>query len=140
MMAFQQASLETTLLQIAKQQQLAWYNAGDYKRLHIIEGCAHELAHALDLGPDFEMVLDSMTDKVANQHEAAALRIEVAALAKLGIRLSMRRLWASAKWYDEEAIPPLPQLHRPLNQHEDYCVKRFVALVLKTNGVIDERT
>lgn len=120
--------LEVALLLIAERWQINWINAADYKILGPIEGCAHELAHALDLGPGFELSIWAMDAGEANKHEATALRIEVTALAALGVHLSMRRLRASANW-DDSKIPSLTKLHAPLNRHERRCVRRFEALV-----------
>ena len=121
--------LEEALLRIAESWNLAWINAADYKKLAIIEGCAHELAHLLDLGVDFEDLLRDMPDEESNKHEASVLRIEACALATLGIHLSMRRLRASANWDGPDGIPSHAELRAPLNQHEQHCTKRFVTLV-----------
>jgi hypothetical protein len=120
--------LEEALLRIAEGWNLAWINAADYKELAIIEGCAHELAHFLDLGVDFEALLRDMPDEESNKHEASVLRIEASALASLGISLSMRRLRASANWNEPDGIPSHAELRAPLNRHERHCVKSFVAL------------
>lgn len=120
-------SLESALIRIAERRQLSAVNAADYKVLHIIEGVAHELAHDLDLGPDFEAALRAMEDAEANEREAAALRIEIAALAALGVRLSARRLWATTNWQNTRI--PFTQLSTPLDCHERSCVKRFVIMV-----------
>jgi hypothetical protein len=119
--------LEEALLRIAKRWNLFWNNAANYKELGVIEGCAHELAHALDLGQSFESLIQDMPDKKSNKHEASALRIEIAALAALGVRLSLQRLHASANWYGP--APSGIQLRAPLNRHEQDCVRRFAAAV-----------
>lgn len=121
--------LEEALLRIAEGWNLTWINAADYKRLAIIEGCAHELAHALDLGVDFEDLLQEMPDEESNNHEASVLRIETSALDSLGIHLSMRRLRQSANWDGPDGIPSHAELKAPLNRHEQHCAQRFVALV-----------
>lgn len=140
--------LEEALLKIADRWKLFWVNPADYARIAAIEGCAHELAHALDLGRSFELSLQEMEAKKANKHEASALRIEIAALAALGIRVSPRRLHASANWDDPVSydtaigipsrakrrsvnIPPRAQLQTPLTRHERRCVKRFVTMVTR---------
>jgi hypothetical protein len=140
--------LEEALLKIADRWKLFWVNAADYKRIAIIEGCAHELAHALDLGRSFEPLIQEMAAKKANKHEASALRIEIVALATLGIRVSPRRLHASANWEDLVSydtalgtpsreqrrpvnIPPRAQLQTPLTRHERRCVRRFVTMVAR---------
>lgn len=121
--------LEEALLIIVEHWQLNWLNAADYKALAVIEGSAHELAHALDLGPRFESRIEDMEGGMANAHEAAALRIEVTALTKFGVRLSMHRLRESANWSGTIGIPSLAQLQAPLNYHERSCVQRFVTMV-----------
>jgi Bacterial RNA polymerase, alpha chain C terminal domain len=121
--------LELALIKVAERWQLSWINVADYEALGIIEGCSHELAHALDLGTDFEDALRDMGGVEANEHEAAALRIEVAALTILGLRLSMRRLWTTANWDGDIGVPALAQLQAPLNRHERSCARRFVAMV-----------
>lgn len=121
--------LKSALIRVAEHWQLSWINAADYKALGVIEGCAHELAHALDLGPAFEALIQNMDGEEANRHETAALRIEVAALASLGVRVSMRRLRASANWNGDVGIPTIGQLRAPLNSHEQHCVNRFMGLV-----------
>lgn len=121
--------LEEALVRIAESWNLAWINAADYKGLAIIEGCAHELAHLLDLGVDFEDLLRDMPNKESNKHEASVLRIEASALATLGIHLSMRRLRASANWDGTDGIPSHTALRAPLDPHERHCARRFVALV-----------
>jgi hypothetical protein len=123
--------LEEALLRVAEDWGLFWINAADYKGLAVIEGCAHELAHALDLGPAFENLLQTMPDEKSNKHEASVLRIEVAALAELGVRLSMRRLRTSANWDGPVGVPSHAQLQASLNKHEQKCTKRFVALIAR---------
>lgn len=123
--------LGAALLKIADRRRLNWINAADYAELGTIEGIAHELAHTLDLGPNFEVQLRAMGDVEANEHEIAALRIELTALARLGVRLSPRRLWLFANWR-EIGRPSLTQLRAPLTQHESNCVRCFVAAVRRT--------
>jgi hypothetical protein len=120
-------SLEHALVEVAERWQLSAVNVAGYRALDIIEGFAHEIAHVIDLGPDFEGSIREMSNAEANEHEAATLRIEVAALAMLGVRLSARRLWATANW--RSARIPFAQLLTPMSRHERNCVKRFVAMV-----------
>jgi hypothetical protein len=131
-------TLEGALLKVAEDWRLFWINAADYKGLAVIadykglaviEGCAHELAHALDLGRTFEDLLQTMPDEESNKHEASVLRIEVAALAALGVRLSMRRLRAFANWDGSVGIPSHAQLHALRNFARAGSGKRFVALI-----------
>lgn len=127
---FSRRLLEEALILVAERWNLSWINAADYKILGVIEGCAHELSHALDLGPDFETSIRAMTSEEANQRETATLRIEVAALARLGVHLSMRRLRASANWEDSASvIPTIKRLRTPLDHHEAHCVDRFLNLI-----------
>lgn len=123
-------ALESALLEISERERLAAINAADYQdgTLAAIEGVAHELAHVLDSGPDFEISLEDMEDAQANDREAATLRIEVAALAELGVHLSIRRLWANANWRGDVRIP-FEKLTGPLDGHELACVDGFVAMV-----------
>jgi hypothetical protein len=123
--AFGRAQVEVALLRIAAREQLSGINAADYKMLGVIEALAHELAHALDLSPLFEISLRAMTDAEADAREAAVLRIEVTALAALNIRLSLRRLWLNANWRNEK--PAFVQ--QALDLHERRCVNRFVIMV-----------
>ena len=131
-------ALESALLRIAERGRLAGINVSGYRELGVIEGLSHELAHVLDLGPDFEASIREMGDVQANEHEAAALRVEVAALAALGVRLSARRLWATANWRDGGKIPSARSATL-LYDHELDCVRRFVAMVRREMR-IDEAT
>lgn len=123
--------LEGALVRVADDWGLFWINAADYRGLAVIEGCAHELAHALDLGRTFEDLLRKMPDEESNKHEASVLRIEVAALAELGVHLSMRRLRTSANWNGPVGVPSHAQLQASLNKHEQKCAKRFVTLIAR---------
>jgi len=120
-------SIESALLGIAARWQLSWENVADYRRLGIIEAIAHELAHALDLGSGFEAEIRTMGDARADDHEARAIRIELAALDALGVHLSARRLWVTANWRDPGI--PIVRLRAALDRREQSCVARFVALV-----------
>jgi hypothetical protein len=121
--------LEAALYRIAGHWKLSGINAADYRELGAIEGIAHELAHALDLGPAFEAQIRDMANSEANNHEAVALRIEAAALTALGVHLSMRRLRAYANWRNAP-LPSIMQLQAPLTSHEQHCVKRFVSMAV----------
>ncbi len=123
-------ALESALLRLSESQGLVGFNAVGYRdeAVCVIEGIAHELAHVLDLGPDFEVAIGVMEDAEANDHEAAVLRVEVAALAELGVNLSVRRLWATANWRERGRVP-LARMTRPLDRHERACVGYFVTMV-----------
>lgn len=98
----------------------------------LIEGVAHELAHTLEAGRNFEWRLEerNMEGYEANEHEAATLRIEVAALAELGVRVSLRNLWRDAGWRGEK--PRFTRAARALTPRERKCVRAFVQLVRNT--------
>ena len=91
-----------------------------------IEGIAHELAHQLDHGRNFEhrLARRGVTDAQANDREASTLRIEVAALARLGVKVSLRSLWRDAGWRGAR-----PELARRLDARERKCVRAFVRIV-----------
>jgi len=135
------SEIQDRLVWIAKRSDLYWANAGDYARLGIVEGIAHELAHLvdLDMDPRFESSLDAMSDAEANDREVAALRIEVAALAALGVRVSMRRLWATANWRGGAGMPPLVRLRSPLTQREQRLADQIVSMVISTTTAEDEQ-
>lgn len=97
--------------------------------LGLVEGVAHELAHQLEAGRNYEDRLDAryMENAEANVREAATLRIEVAALADLGVRLSMRRLWRDAAWRGER--PRFADVARQLTEREQRCVRAFLRIV-----------
>lgn len=121
--------IQGALVQIANRLELSWINVSEYAdRLGDIEAIAHELAHTLDLGSEFEVSIRRMGDVEANEHEAATLRIELAALARLGVRLSARRLWVTANFRDI-GRPRLVDLRSPLDDHEQHCVAQFVEMV-----------
>lgn len=123
-------ALESALLRLSESRGLVGFNAVGYRdeAIRVIEGIAHELAHVIDLGPDFEVAIRGMGDAEANDHEAATIRIELAALATLGVRLSARRLWATANWRECSRLS-LARMTRPPNRHERACARRFVAMV-----------
>jgi len=60
-------------------------------RIGQTESVAHELAHYLFTGPTFENILNDSPPDVTNQHEASALRVEVAALRELGCEVSLKQ-------------------------------------------------
>jgi hypothetical protein len=123
--------IEASLVSIAQRLDLEGMNAADYVELGTVEGIAHELSHFLDQGPSFESALRTMGCAEANEHEASSLRIEVAALAALGVRVSMRRLLVTANWLGKAGDKPsLAQLQAPLSQRESLRVNRFVSMVI----------
>ena len=96
-------------------------------KLALIEGVAHELAHQLEGGPDFERRIRAAGDEKANDHEAATLRIEVAGLALLGVHVSLRHLWRDANWRSER--PKLTGANRLLSRREQRCAMAFSRIV-----------
>ncbi len=97
-------------------------------KLAVVEGIAHELAHTLEAGRKFEQRLHRASDSEANRHEASALRIEVAALARLGVRVSLPRLWRDANWR-QGAVPARTAARRARSQREQACVRAFLRIV-----------
>jgi len=96
-------------------------------KLALVEGVAHELAHQLEGGPDFERRIRAAGDEKANDHEAATLRIEVAGLALLGVHVSLRHLWRDANWRSER--PKLTGANRLLSRREQRCAMAFSRIV-----------
>jgi len=116
---------------IAEQRDLSVVMLMTYQgKLAVIEGVAHELAHQLEAGRNFEARLRTSSDEEANDHEASALRIEVAALTMLGVRVSLRHLWREANWRSER--PALTRGRRILSDHERRCVAIFSRVVRGT--------
>lgn len=133
------SEIESRLLSLADSMELAGVNAGGYVRLRVVESIAHELAHVVDLGPDFEAKIRGMGDAAANGREAAALRIEVAALSALGVTLSMRRLRGTANWRGGVGVPSLSRLRSPLSQRERRLADQLVSMVISTSRAESER-
>lgn len=105
---------------------------GNQRRLDVIEAIAHELAHALCLGgvqstDEFQKKIRRMSDVTADRHELTALRIEVAALKRLGVRMDGRRLCTIASFRYE--TPPLARMQDPLTVAEQGLVGWFVSIV-----------
>jgi hypothetical protein len=105
-------------------------------RLAVLESVAHELAHQLDYGRNFDARLAKIRpwygaeNGAANLREESTLRIEVTALALLGVRLSLRKLWRDANWWGDR-----PRFHeRALTERERKCVTAFVRIVRKEMG------
>lgn len=119
--------LYVTMLSIADQRSLIGLPTSHRGKIGAIEGVGHELAHQLEMGRHFEERLRKMPDEIADKHEAAALRIEVAALDSLGIHLSLQRLWRDANWRGDP--PRLTTAQRALSPRERRCVAAFVRIV-----------
>jgi hypothetical protein len=123
------------MLVIAEQRALSVVMLATYQgKLAVIEGVAHEFAHQLEAGRNFDLRLRASSDEEANNHEAAALRIEVAALTMLGVRVSLRPLWREANWRSER--PPLTRARRALSDRERKCAAVFSRIV---RGTIQSR-
>jgi hypothetical protein len=104
-------------------------------RIEAIEACSHEIAHRIFTGPDFEERLCNLVPRgassykltarrMANRHEASALRIEVVALGRLGCEIRLRTLWARSKFarVDGRNRPPWASMILPLTTREDRSV------------------
>jgi hypothetical protein len=92
-------------------------------KIATIEACAHEIAHRIFTGPEFEHRLDSMSPCEANRHEASALRVEVAVLDRLGCKVPLRALWSRTNWKcaDGSRQPTWAAMTVPLTMREDRC-------------------
>jgi hypothetical protein len=115
---------------IATRRSLGGQPTSHHNKLGIVEGVAHELAHRLEMGRGWERRLDGVCHETANRHEGSVLRIEVVALSKLSVRVSLRKLWRDAAWRGER-----PRLvERALTARERKCVATFVRIVRGAMG------
>lgn len=112
---------------IAEQRDLSAVLMTYQGKLAVVEGFAHELAHQLEAGRAFESRIRACSDEEANEHEAATLRIEIAGLALLGVRVSLRHLWHDANWRSER--PALTRRRRLLSVRERRCAAAFAQIV-----------
>jgi len=120
--------VHVAMLAIAERRGLSVVTLMTYQgKLAVVEGVAHEFALQLEAGRNFDLRLRTASDEEANDHEAAALRIEVAALAMLGVRVSLRHLWRDATWRSER--PPLTRARRALSDRERRCAAVFSRIV-----------
>lgn len=119
--------LYVAMQHIAKRRNLAGAPTTHRGKLGFVEGIAHELAHRLEAGRGFELRLRRASDKTANAHEASTLRIEVAALAALGARVSLQRLWHDANWQGESEA--LTKARHALSPRERKRVAAFIRIV-----------
>lgn len=83
--------------------------------ISVAEAVAHELAHYLLAGPDFEHELREMSARASDRHEASAIRVEIAALRRLGLEIPLRTLWGRSNW---RADPP-PRISAPGRRSDD---------------------
>lgn len=92
-------------------------------KIATIEACAHEIAHRVFTGPEFEHRLDNMLPWAANRHEASALRVEVTVLDRLGCKVHLRTLWSRANWKytDRSSRPAWASMTVPLTMREHRC-------------------
>jgi hypothetical protein len=104
-----------------------------FSRIAAIEACAHEVAHYIFTGSNFESRLLSMSEKAANRHEASALRVEVAVLDRLGCKVPLRSLWLRSNWncVDGRKRPPWITLIAPLTVRENRCVLVMIRKIQK---------
>jgi len=100
-------------------------------KLAVVEGFAHELAHQLEAGLNFASRILAADDKEADAHEAATLRIEVAGLSLLGVRVSLRHLWRDANWRANWRAkrPALTRRDCLLSSREQRCAAAFSRIV-----------
>lgn len=106
------------------------------------ESAAHELAHAIDLQAMGEIpkdaystrvvgtVIEGMSNAKANEHEFRTLRIEVAALRKLGQRIDGLWLFDNASFRGARKVARR-RMSKRLTVGERKSVARFVAIVRK---------
>ncbi len=108
---------------------------GNYKkgRRREVESVAHELAHGVVLcGRALSTVtigreLMEVDDHARDINELAALRVEVYAMARLGIRISLRRQVGLADW--NHGRPPRILWAGPLTKDERGQVGCFLRIV-----------
>lgn len=102
-------------------------------RIGFIEALAHEVAHRLFTGPDFERQLMRLSPRASNRHEASALRVEVAALGQLGCKVSLRVLYARANWRDDvrDSRPSWDKMLHDFTSREKRCIARMIQIVLR---------
>lgn len=109
---------------------------GSYRkpRMRIVEHFAHELAHGVVLS-GFPMSPRAIASEIhvmddcylQDRTELTAQRVEVAAMRRLGFRISIRRLARDALWSGGD--PPRILLTSPLDGSEVSLVDRFVQIV-----------
>jgi len=122
--------VHVAMLSVAESRGLSIVALATYQgKIATVEGIAHELAHQLEGGPNFERRIRAVDDATANDHEAATLRIEVAGLALLGVCVSLRHLWRDANWRSER--PKLTGASRLLSRREQRCALAFSRIVGK---------
>lgn len=90
-----------------------------------IESHAHELAHRVVTGPDFEAFLAACPALIANLHEASALRVEATTLHALGIAINLPEIWQTTNW----RIDMMPAIGDGLTRAERLCVQSMVHLI-----------
>jgi predicted nicotinamide N-methyase len=125
-------ALVAAMRDIAERRSLVGLATTHRGQIGAIEGVAHELAHQLEAGRNFERRLREMNDREADEHEASTLRIETAALAALGVRVSIRSLWRDANWREDRPTPT--KARRVLDERERRCVAALVAIVQRARG------
>ena len=130
--------LRDAMTEIADRRKLEGVPTSHRGETGVIEGIAHELAHQLEAGRNFDRQIRDADDEEANKREMRTLRIEVAALRRLGKKISLSRLWLDANWRLGE-IPDLVYSRRPLSYREARCVDAFVQIVERAMGDLVSR-
>jgi hypothetical protein len=105
------------------------------RRRNQVESVAHELAHGLCLGGvaptrAINRRVHSMDDRRADAHELRALRVEGAALRRLGVRIATYLIPGEGTF--RRGKPEPEQFAARLNRHERRLVDRFVSIVRET--------
>jgi hypothetical protein len=105
------------------------------RRRNQVESVAHELAHGLCLGGVaatrvINRRVHRMADRRADAHELRALRVEGAALRRLGMRVAICAVPGECTFRRGKPLPE--QFAAPLNRHERRLVERFVSIVRET--------
>lgn len=130
--------LREAMLAIEEERELHGIATSHRGPVAVIEAVAHELAHQLDAGRNFEwrIAKGNMEGNESNEHEMSTLRIEVAALRQLGVRVSLRRLWYDANW--RLVRPRLTRWRQVLDAREWRCVAAFVKIVDRKRRDLDQ--
>lgn len=108
-----------------------WPSKSLHRRNHI-ESVAHELAHAICIGrimssDELGRRIENMSDARADAHELTALRVEVAALRRLGVRVDIVHLPALEAFRGDR--PTAAEFRAPLTVAEQAAVGWFLSIV-----------
>lgn len=122
-----------------------WHVSAD----NLIEGCAHELAHALVIGRGricrhFDTLLAKMKTGHRNRNELIAMTVQLAGLKRLGFHQSLKRSAAPAAFYsldgreEQEPFPTIASVERFLKSYRPspFIVNQFVWYVRTAAKVV----